>query len=307
MALDNVFRGVPDRPWWATLLNPFWRTAPRQVRLALQQSLIIGNDWPDQVDSLSIRPGLALGVLRKRVWQYGPERIAELLRRRRVPVSSLSWAGGFTGAQGFSYQEAVDDGLLALEEAATIGAPLVVVVPGGQAGFTLRHARRLALDGVRRLVKKAEMCGLKLGLVADLGQRSSARSMLSDWEAANDFLEEVGSPCVGLVCSLSGLATVSERWRSYDAAGRRVFVVTTAVAPTEDGTPTVLPEQADAIMTRLIACGFRGTWEFATDGGPAPWWNARDAMLQCCPPADAALRRMSRRAGQRSSNRPEHR
>ena len=156
--------------------------------------------------------------------------MAELLQRRHVPVSSLSWAGGFTGAQGFSYQEAVDDGLLALDEAELIGAPLVVIVPGGQAGFTLRHARRLALDGVRRIAAKAETRGLKIGLVADLGQRASARSMLSDWESASDFLEEVGSPNVGLVCSLSGLTTVSECWRSYENACSRGSIVTTAVA-----------------------------------------------------------------------------
>ncbi len=307
MALDNVFRGIPARPWWATLLNPFWREGPQHVSIALQQSLIVGNDWPDQVESLRIRSGLALGVLRKRVWQYGAVRVAELLQRRHVPVSSLSWAGGFTGAQGFSYQEAVDDGLLALDEAELIGAPLVVIVPGGQAGFTLRHARRLALDGVRRIAAKAETRGLKIGLVADLGQRASARSMLSDWESASDFLEEVGSPNVGLVCSLSGLTTVSECWRSYEEAGRRVSIVTTAVAPPAEGLSTILPEQAAAVMTRLIACGFRGTWEFATNGGPAPWWNAREAMLQCCPQAEAALRRMSRRAGGRSGNIPEHR
>lgn len=297
------------RHWWTSflplrLLDSGAIPGSATVRVALQQSLVSGDDLVDQVASLRIRPRLALGVLRKRLWQFGVERAADLFRRRGVTVASLSWAGGFTGSLGFQFQEAVDDARTAIAEAQAIGARTLIVAPGGQSGYTVRHARRLALDGIRRLVEAATEEQVELAVLADLGVRGSTRSLLQTWEDAASFLHEVNSSQVKLACPLAGLHRVSERWRSWEQAAAKISIVATAAGL--DPSPLAIAETS-AALSRLVNCGFQGTWEFVSDAKTAPWWNGREAMLHCCPWADAVLRRLPRLRGLWSGGGADHR
>jgi hypothetical protein len=257
---------------------------------------------------LRIRPRLALGVLRKRLWQFGVERAADLFRRRGIAVSSLNWAGGFTGSLGFQFAEAVDDTLAAIAEAQTISARTLVIAPGGQAGFTIRHARRLALDGMRRVIDSAAERQVELAVLADLGVRSSPRSLLQTWEDAVSFLQELRAPHVKLACPLAALHRVSEQWRSWDQAAAKIALVTTPAEGGGDAEPSPLAiAETAAALSRLLCSGFQGTWEFAADSAVAPWWNGREAMLHCCPRADAVLKRLPRLQGLWSGGRQDHR
>ena len=54
------------------------------------------------------------GISRMAVWRpklndFGEELCAEVIRDTGIEVSSLGWAGGFTGVNGHSYVEAVHD------------------------------------------------------------------------------------------------------------------------------------------------------------------------------------------------------
>src|SRR5271167_1707219 len=76
----------------------------------------------------------SIGVWRRKLCDFGEERGIELLRESGLNVSSFSSAGGFTGSDGQTFREAVDDALDAVRLAADIRAGCLVVVTGGRAG-----------------------------------------------------------------------------------------------------------------------------------------------------------------------------
>ena len=55
-----------------------------------------------------------IGVWRQKLSDYGHEKGSELLIERSMNVSSLQWAGGFTGNNGFSFEEAIEDARAAI-------------------------------------------------------------------------------------------------------------------------------------------------------------------------------------------------
>ncbi|MDP1797248.1 MAG: TIM barrel protein [Planctomycetaceae bacterium] len=292
-------------PWWSKLVRPLWTDSCRkflagEIPVALHQSLVCGDDLADQVAALQTRPQWAFGVLRKRLWQFGLQRSAELFHRRNITVSSLNWAGGFTGSLGFQFREAVDDALSALEEADCIGTRTLVIAPGGQGTFTYRHARRMAIDGVQRLLAPAADRRLRLAILVDLGTKASQRSLIQSWTAAAEFLEDIGAPHVGLagpLPTISSLATGSQAW---EACAAKLFIVTSQAEPGSVGRQSLGSGPADVatVFARLKSAGFRGTWEFASPTCAAPWWNGREALLHCCSWVNTVSRQLSRvRAG----------
>ena len=56
----------------------------------------------------------AIGVWRQKLSDCGQAHAVELLARHRLKASHLLWAGGFTGSDGRSYRESVDDAIEAL-------------------------------------------------------------------------------------------------------------------------------------------------------------------------------------------------
>jgi sugar phosphate isomerase/epimerase len=93
----------------------------------------------------------AIGVWREKVSDYGGEKAAELLREKGLKVSNLLWAGGFTGSDGRTYRESVDDGIEAVRLAGLLNAPCLVVYSGSRSGHTHNHARRLFKDALKEL------------------------------------------------------------------------------------------------------------------------------------------------------------
>jgi len=98
----------------------------------------------------------AIGIWRQKLSDYGEEKGAELLRETNLQVSNLLWAGGFTGSDGRSYQESLQDAASAIRIAGFIGCPTLVLYSGGRGGHTSRHARRLFASALTALAPIAE-------------------------------------------------------------------------------------------------------------------------------------------------------
>jgi sugar phosphate isomerase/epimerase len=93
----------------------------------------------------------AIGVWRPKLAEFGEERGIDLILDSGLSVSSLSWAGGFTGSHGQSFDEAVEDARDAIRVAGRLGARSLVVFSGSRSGHTGNHARRLLVDALRSL------------------------------------------------------------------------------------------------------------------------------------------------------------
>jgi sugar phosphate isomerase/epimerase len=81
-----------------------------------------------------------------------------------LTVSSLMWAGGFTGSDGRTYSFSLDDALEALRLASVIRAGCLVVYSGGRGGHTHGHARRLVSQALRELAQAAAELDVTLAI-----------------------------------------------------------------------------------------------------------------------------------------------
>lgn len=84
----------------------------------------------------------AIGVWRQKLSDFGEAKGIELLEETGMSVSNLLWAGGFTGNDGRTYRDSVEDAKEAIATAAALGAACLVVNSGGRGGHTANHARR---------------------------------------------------------------------------------------------------------------------------------------------------------------------
>lgn len=140
--------------------------SPRMSRLAVNQ--ITTNRWSLQRDLQSYRDeGFeAAGLWRPKFARFdNEERAVELVRESGLTISSLSFAGGFTGLNGASFFDAVDDARQALQLAGAIGAEYLVLVSGPRRGHIRTHARRLLVDAVKALADDAAEQGVALALL----------------------------------------------------------------------------------------------------------------------------------------------
>lgn len=140
----------------------------------------------------------SIGLWRPKVLEFGEERAVELLRDSSLDVSSVSWIGGFTGANGHGFCDSIWDAKQAIRFAGDVGAQSVVVLSGGRGSHTLNHARRLLLEALRELADEAEAADVDLALQPMHPMFAADWTFLSSLDHTIDILAMVGHPRVKL-------------------------------------------------------------------------------------------------------------
>ncbi len=105
-----------------------------------------------------------MGIWRPKVDEYGEDEAIDLIREMRMSVSSVSWAGCFTGQNGYAYTESISDAKDTLRLAGAMNADCVVMLSGALSGHILTHARRLFLSALDELGDIAGELGVKLAI-----------------------------------------------------------------------------------------------------------------------------------------------
>ncbi len=146
----------------------------------------------------------ARGVAGMTVWRDALEGrdIAAAGRRIRdagMAVVSLCRGGFFPAETAAARQEALNDNRRAIEEAATLGAPLVVLVCGAVPGQPLDVSRAQIRDGIEAVLPDAQAAGVRLGIEPLHPMYADSRSAINTMAQANDMAETIGSPFVGVV------------------------------------------------------------------------------------------------------------
>jgi sugar phosphate isomerase/epimerase len=141
----------------------------------------------------------ALSVWRPKLADFGEQRGIELLAQSGLHVAGLFWAGGFTGSDGRSHRECVDDAKDAVHLAARMNADCLVLYSGSRAGHTLNHAQRLLCEALTFLAPIAEEHGVKLALEPMHEKCAKNSTFLNCCLQAIDVLDQVDSPTVKLV------------------------------------------------------------------------------------------------------------
>lgn len=141
----------------------------------------------------------AIGVWRQKLSDFGEAKGTELLQETGMSVSNLLWAGGFTGNDGRTYRDSVEDAKEAIATAAAIRADCLVVYSGGRGGHTTNHARRLIRGALDELLQPAADSGVVLAIEPMHPGCATEWTFLTSVEETLAMLEEVGSPQVKMV------------------------------------------------------------------------------------------------------------
>ena len=144
----------------------------------------------------------AMGVWRRKLDEIGVDEAVDLLDEMRLAVSSLHWAGGFTGSQGVGHVDAIDDAIQAVVNAHQLRAGCLVVHPGGRNGHTDRHARRLLDQALERLVPVALDFGVRLAIEPTLGLAANPWSFITTFDEHLELISHYPIEALGLVLDL---------------------------------------------------------------------------------------------------------
>jgi len=141
----------------------------------------------------------AIGVWRQKLSDCGQTKAVELLKRSGLKVSHLFWAGGFTGSDGRSYRESVEDATEALRSAAALGTQILTVCSGARGGHTYNHARRLIQSALKELLPLAEQLAITLAVEPMHPGCAREFTFLNSLEETLMVLDAVGHPLAKLV------------------------------------------------------------------------------------------------------------
>lgn len=141
------------------------------------------------------------GLWREPAAGFGLAAARTCLADHGVAVSSLCRGGFLTGSDPARRRERLDDNRRAIDEAAELGAPCLVIVAGGlDAGsHDLPGARARLAEAVSELAPYAGARGVRLGLEALHPMYCADRSVLSTLDQALDLALQFPADQVGVV------------------------------------------------------------------------------------------------------------
>lgn len=175
-------------------------TAPMADTSRLCVHTITTRPWPIET---AIERFVAHGVRGITVWRDAlegrdPPATARRMRDAGLSVVSLCRGGFFPGETADQRAAAIDDNRRAIDEAAAIGAPLVVLVCGAVPGQSLATSRRQIQDGIAAVISHAEDAGVRLAVEPLHPMYADSRSAINTMAQANDLCAALDSPTVGV-------------------------------------------------------------------------------------------------------------
>jgi sugar phosphate isomerase/epimerase len=133
-------------------------------------------------------------VWRQHLAGYEPQQAGSMLRDSGLKIVSLCRGGFFPAKTAQGLQAAIDDNLVAIEQAHALGAPLIVLVCGAVPGQPLEDSRKQITEGIAAVLPAAEQAGVKLAIEPLHPMYADNRSAISTMKQANDVCEQLGSP-----------------------------------------------------------------------------------------------------------------
>ncbi|NIZ92813.1 sugar phosphate isomerase/epimerase family protein [Kineococcus rubinsiae] len=167
-------------------------------RLSLNQITVNSLSLEQAVDACG-RHGIGgIALWRDKIAAAGLERSVRLVRDAGLRVTSVCRGGMFTDPAATPAQVLADN-RRAVEEAAALGADVLVLVCGPLTDTDLPGARRRVRDGIEALLPHAAAAGVRLGIEPLHPMMISVRSVVVSLRQALDLVEEFDDEHLGVV------------------------------------------------------------------------------------------------------------
>lgn len=141
-------------------------------------------------------PGIT--VWRNVVEDAGLAASAKMLEASALSVVAYVRGGFFPAFEATDRRKAIDDNRRCIDEAAAVGAPMVVLVCGAVPGMPLGEARGQIADGIEALLPHAEANGMKLAVEPLHPMYAADRSAVTSMAQARALCEKFRHDLVGI-------------------------------------------------------------------------------------------------------------
>lgn len=183
------------------------------------------------------------GIAGITVWRQALEgrdvsKTGKQLRNAGMSIVSLCRGGFFPAADAAGRKKAIGENIEAIDEAAALGAPLVVLVCGAVPGQPLEESRKQIADGIAAVAGHAQKAGVKLAVEPLHPMYADSRSAINTMRQANDLCEQLKLPNVGVAVDVYHLWWDPELQGEIARCGRNghlyAFHICDWRTPTED-------------------------------------------------------------------------
>jgi len=149
---------------------------------------------------------------------------------------SLVRGGFFPGLTTEERRASLDDNFRALDEAAAVGAPQVVLVCGAKPELSLIENRKQITEGIADCIDHAAAVGVKLAIEPLHPMYADCRSAVNTIGQCNDMIDQLGEEWVGIAADVYHIWWDPQLEQEIKRAGKRIigFHVCDWLTPTHD-------------------------------------------------------------------------
>ncbi len=236
----------------------------------------------------------AIGVSWRKLLAYGVQRGVRKIKQSELPVSSLGWVGGFTGHNGFGFDEVLLECKRAIRVASQLGAPTVTVVTGPQNRHIDSHANRLVCLALQELAELAECYGVTISLQPMHPIYQHNWSMIHTTDQAIKMIRQIGHPSLKLALGTYHVGDESDlctRVHEFIDLIGIVHLADRSTSPLNENDREIPGEgqlPLRGIIQALESAGYDGWYE--TEVWSKDLWKLdHHDLIQCCLQSQTAL------------------
>jgi sugar phosphate isomerase/epimerase len=126
------------------------------------------------------------------------KRAGQRIRDAGLEIVSLCRGGFFPAREAGARTEAIEENKRVIDEAAALGAPLVVLVCGAVPGQPLAESRAQIREGIAAILPHAEERRIRLAIEPLHPMYADTRSAINTLKQANDVCAALDSPYLGV-------------------------------------------------------------------------------------------------------------
>jgi sugar phosphate isomerase/epimerase len=190
-------------------------------RLSFNQATAERASLAEVVDACARGRVPAISIWRHKLAEMGTGRAARLVRDAGLRVSSVCRGGMFPALTASERAARIDDNCRAIDEAAALGAEVLVLVCGAAPDRDIAGARAMVADGVAAIAAYADEQGVRLGIEPLHPAFAAERSCITTLREARELAERTG-PRVGVVVDVYHVWWDPERSTEIARLGNRI-------------------------------------------------------------------------------------
>ena len=191
-------------------------------RLSFNQATAERAALSDVIESCARHGVPGISIWRHKLAEAGVERAAKQVRDAGLWVSSVCRGGMFPALTASERAERIDDNRRAIDDAATLGAEVLVLVCGAAPDRDISAARAMVADGIAAIAPYAAERDVRLGIEPLHPAFAAERSCITTMREARLISEHFAAANVGVVVDVYHVWWDPERAEEIARLGERI-------------------------------------------------------------------------------------